>query len=114
MVDNHYLFRAVCDRSLPIDANVLCNIVEQLCSAYSVAYRLQSWRTSLHDLTLTRKWMERLCLDDGLRTQNKELWRLLVDQIPVILKELFSGSFGKLMSDFISIASEASLTIPSS
>ncbi len=110
MTDNHdHLYRAVCDRSLPIDANVLCNIVEQLCSAYCVAYRLQSWRTSLHDLTLARKWMERLCLDDSLRTQNMELLRLLVDQIPVILKELFAGSYGKLMFNVLSI--KASLNI---
>lgn len=102
MIDNTRCFyRAVCDMCLSIDANVLCNIVEQLCSAYSVAYRLQSWRNSHHDLTLTRKWVERLCSDNRLSTQSNQLLRLLVDQIPVMLRELFTGSSSELISDGI-------------
>lgn len=85
------LCRNVCTKQLPIDANVLCQIVELLCAAYAVAHRLRM-HGNLHDLTLSRKWLSRLYADGTLKDQGPYALGLFISVLPPLLWELYMGS----------------------
>ncbi|KAI0089819.1 hypothetical protein BDY19DRAFT_1047690 [Irpex rosettiformis] len=87
--------KTVCDKRLPIDANVLCHMVELLCSAFVVGLRLRR-QGSLHDVTLTRGLLSRLYADNGLKHQSSSAVVPFVELMPTLLREMYSGSFGFL------------------
>ncbi|KAI0809044.1 hypothetical protein BC629DRAFT_1437282 [Irpex lacteus] len=64
----------------------------------NIAHRLRR-SNSLHNITLARKWIATLCLDYRLRNQSTALVALLVDQLPDLLRELFTGASGFLLHE---------------
>lgn len=84
-----FMSRFVCEERLPIDIALLCNLVEQLCASYVIAYRMQK-NTSLHDLTLSRKWLLKLSTEEKLQNQDINLLQMLVNLIPILLEETYT------------------------
>lgn len=82
---------------LPIDVGVLCNLLEQLCASYAIAYRMQKY-SSLHNVTLSRKWMMKLASEEKLHNQEINLLQMLVNLIPGVLEETYSTQAGRLGS----------------
>ena len=81
----------MCIKRLPINANVLCHMIELLCAAYAVGHCLRI-RGSLHDVTLSRRLISRLYADEQLRYQNPAAMEQLVELLPILLWELYYGS----------------------
>ncbi|KAI0693657.1 hypothetical protein BC835DRAFT_1352925 [Cytidiella melzeri] len=81
--------KTVCEDRHPIDLTVFCNLVEQLCASYAIAYRLRKYN-SLHDLTLSRKWMSALCAEDKLAGQEITLLNMFIELIPTLLHETYT------------------------
>lgn len=68
-------------------------MIEQLCAAYIVANRLQR-NGSLHEVTLTRKWVTKLYAAETLKNEDCNLLYLFVELIPSLLWEMYTGSSG--------------------
>lgn len=81
---------------MPISASFLCNMVDQLCAAYVIANRLQR-HGFLHEVTLARKWIEKLHTGEQLKSQECRLLNMFVELIPSLLSETFTGSSGKIL-----------------
>ncbi len=74
--------------------HVMCQLIERLCASFAFAYRFQRFG-SLHDLTLMRSWILRLCGDyDAAAAQSTQLLSLFLKPMANILEEVFSGSQG--------------------
>lgn len=86
--------RSVCDKHLPIDANVLCHIVELLCAAFVIGRRLRI-RASLHDITMSRRLLARLCTNEKLKEQESHMLKLLVTLMCALLREMYTGTSGQ-------------------
>lgn len=87
--------RAVIEKQLTININVLCQLFEYVCASFVYSHRL--WRTrSLHDMTLTRRWILSLCNERTLRgrAQDTQLLGLLVQPMRVLLDEVYHGTSG--------------------
>lgn len=86
---------------LAMDANIVCQMVEQLCATYIVAYKLQRFG-SLHDLTLSRKWVLQLHAVETLKTQTTNLLQMLIDLLPDLLWGMYTG-FSELPTSSLQI-----------
>ncbi|KAI0089815.1 hypothetical protein BDY19DRAFT_86920 [Irpex rosettiformis] len=100
--------KSVFEGRLPIDIAVLCNLLEQLCASYVVASRMQK-SDSLHNVTLSRKWMMKIVSDEKLRDQEIVLMQMLVNWIPVVLEETYGTEAVGRSSSFLTY--EGSFTI---
>lgn len=83
-------YRSVCEARLPIDIGLLCNLTDQLCASFAVAYRLGRY-SSLHNVTISRKWVTTLAADERLGGQETNLLNMLIDLIPTLLREIFAS-----------------------
>ncbi|PSS06635.1 hypothetical protein PHLCEN_2v3591 [Hermanssonia centrifuga] len=84
----------VSEKRLTFGIHVMCQLIERLCASFAFAYRFQRFG-SLHDLTLMRSWILRLCGDyDAAAAQSTQLLSLFLKPMANILEEVFSGSQG--------------------
>lgn len=93
-ISDVYLFlspRSVVDNGLVIDVNVLCQIFEWICALFVISHRVTR-HGSLHDTTLTRRWILSLCKTGHFPTRDTKLLGLFLRPLNGLWKEVFSSS----------------------
>ncbi|KAI0641201.1 hypothetical protein C8Q79DRAFT_992409 [Trametes meyenii] len=81
----------VLEKNIPIEAALLCDLMEGLCGSYLVALRLRR-DGGLHGLTLPKSWTLRLLPNaETLATQNTQLWTMFKNHIGSLLEDIYSG-----------------------
>lgn len=88
------LSRSVVENHLALDVNVLCQILEYICALFVLSHRLRRYGT-IHDITLTRRWMLSFFNDSTPREQDVKLLGLFLRPMRSLMNEVYFGKAGK-------------------
>ncbi|KAH8101589.1 hypothetical protein BXZ70DRAFT_104267, partial [Cristinia sonorae] len=81
----------VCHKSLNIDINVLCGLVEYAIGLYVTTVSVKRW-SSLHDVSLPLSWLRKLPLDGDISKRNTVMIFHLMNPLTDLLEKVYTGA----------------------